>query len=176
MNVHAVVPVAPKSKPSHVIEDQSSVTDVVVGALQSTANQRLREIIELFIRHMHAFAREARLSDEEFEIGVDFLNRIGQASHDAHNEAILFSDAIGFSTLVCLLNNGKAGATETASALLGPFWRDDPASIENGGSLVRSPTPGAPLFVNPARDHRSRRQTDGWRRGGCVAGLSHWPL
>ena len=167
MNVHAVVPVAPKSQPTHIIEDQSSVTDVVIGALQSTANPRLREVIELFIRHMHAFAREARLSDEEFEIGVDFLNHIGQASHDAHNEAILFSDVIGFSTLLCLLNNGKAGATETASALLGPFWRGNQPRTENGGSIVRSPTPGAPLFVNcriidPAGKPMASVEVDVW--------------
>ena len=168
MNVHAVAPIAPKSRPSHVIDDQSSFTDVVIGALQSTTNPRLRELTELFVRHMHAFAREARLSDEEFEIGVDFLNRIGQASHDAHNEAVLFSDAIGFSTLVCLLNNGKAGATETASALLGPFWRGNQPRTGNGGSIVRSPTQGAPLFVNgriadPAGKPMADVEVDVWQ-------------
>jgi catechol 1,2-dioxygenase len=96
---------------------------------------------------MHAFAREVRLTEAEYDIGVDFLNRIGKATHDSHNEGILFADAIGFSTLVCLLNNGKAGATETAAALLGPFWRANSPKTENGGSIVRSPTPGPELFV-----------------------------
>ena len=76
------------------------------------------------------------------------MNRIGQATHDAHNEAILFSDAMGFSTLVCLLNNGQAGATETMSALLGPFWRMNSPRTENGGSIIRSETPGPALFGN----------------------------
>src|SRR6202008_2816178 len=79
--------------------------------------------------------------------GIDFLNRIGKSTHDAHNEGILFSDAIGFSTLVCLLNNGNAGATETASALLGPFLRADSPAHENGDSIVRSETPGPELFT-----------------------------
>jgi protocatechuate 3,4-dioxygenase beta subunit len=87
------------------------------------------------------------LTEAEYDIGVDFLNRIGKATHDSHNEGILFADAIGFSTLVCLLNNGKAGATETAAALLGPFWRAYSPRTENGGSIVRSPTPGPELFV-----------------------------
>ena len=117
-----------------------------------------------FVRHMHAFAREVRLTEEEFELGIDFLNRIGQATHDAHNEGILFSDAIGFSTLVCLLNNGQHGATETASALLGPFWRMNSPRTENGGSIVRSPTPG-PGAVRAVPHHRSARarRSPAWR-------------
>jgi catechol 1,2-dioxygenase len=133
---------------SSVIEDESSVTLAVLSAMASTENPRLREIMVSFVRHMHDFAREVRLTEEEFELGIDFLNRIGQATHDAHNEGILFSDAIGFSTLVCLLNNGKSGATETASALLGPFWRMNSPRTENGGSIVRSETPGSTLFAS----------------------------
>jgi len=110
-------------------------------------NERLREIAASFVRHMHAFAREVILTEAEYDIGIDFLNRIGKATHDSHNEGILFADAIGFSTLVCLLNNGKSGATETAAALLGPFWRANSPRTENGGSIVRSPTPGPELFV-----------------------------
>jgi len=78
-----------------------------------------------------------RLTEEEFETGIDFLNRIGQATHEAHNEGMLFSDAVGFSTLVCLLNNSN-GASETASALLGPFWRMNSPHTPNGASIVRS--------------------------------------
>ncbi len=80
--------------------------------------------------------------------GVKFLNRVGQANHDLHNEGILFSDAIGVSTLVCLLNNGDNGATESAAALLGPFWRMGAPDTPNGGSIVRSPTGGPELFAS----------------------------
>ena len=64
---------------------------------------------------------------------MSLLNRIGQSTHDLHNESILFSDAIGVSTLVCLLNNGNNGGTESTSALLGPFWRLGAPETENGG-------------------------------------------
>src|SRR6516165_1220689 len=107
-----------------VIEDVDSVTDVVLRAMSHAPNPRLREIMESFIRHLHAFVREVRLTEGEYDVAIDFLNRIGKATHDAHNEGILFADAIGFSTLVCLLNNGAHGAPQTAAALLGPFWRD----------------------------------------------------
>jgi catechol 1,2-dioxygenase len=130
-----------------IIANQEMVTEAVLQAMAGAPDARLREIMAALVRHAHAFAREVRLTEEEFEQGVDFLNRIGQATNDSHNEGVLFSDAIGFSTLICLLNNGNAGATETASALLGPFWRKHSPRTANGGSIVRSATPGPELFA-----------------------------
>ena len=132
---------------SGIIEKLEDVTPAVLRAMSSANSQRLQTVMEAFVRHMHAFAREVKLTEPEYDLGIDFLNRIGQATHDSHNEGILFADAIGFSTLVCLLNNGNAGATETAAALLGPFWRANSPKTENGGSIVRSATPGPELFV-----------------------------
>jgi catechol 1,2-dioxygenase len=135
--------VPPRKFSGSIIEDEASVTDKVLAAMRGAASPRLREVTAALVQHLHAFAREVRLTEEEFETGIAFLNRIGQSTHDAHNEGMLFSDAVGFSTLVCLLNNGRNGATETASALLGPFWR----ITRNGESIVRSPTPGPALFA-----------------------------
>jgi catechol 1,2-dioxygenase len=130
-----------------IIEDEASVTDKVLAAMNGATSPRLREVMAALVRHLHAFAREVHLTEEEFETGIDFLNRIGRSTHDAHNEGMLFSDAVGFSTLVCLLNNGRNGATETESALLGPFWRMNSPHTPNGGSIIRSPTPGPALFA-----------------------------
>src|SRR6201991_1288059 len=130
-----------------IIEKLEDVTPTVLRAMSGTHNTRLRTVVESFVRHMHAFAREVNLTEAEYDLGVDFLNRIGQATNDSHNEGILFADAIGFSTLACLLNNGNAGATETAAALLGPFWRANSPRTDNGASIVRSATPGPELFV-----------------------------
>ena len=131
-----------------IITRQQDVTEAVLAAMNGASNPRLREVMASFIRHLHAFAREVRPTEAELAAGVDFLNRIGQATHDSHNEGVLFSDSVGLSTLVCLLNNGQDGPTETAAALLGPFWRADAPLTANGGSIVRSPTPGAHLFFS----------------------------
>jgi catechol 1,2-dioxygenase len=139
--------VPPRKLSGSIIEDEASVTDKVLAAMRGAASPRLREVTAALVRHLHAFAREVRLTEEEFETGIAFLNRIGQSTHDAHNEGMLFSDAVGFSTLVCLLNNGRNGATETASALLGPFWRMNSPRTRNGESIVRSSTPGPALFA-----------------------------
>jgi protocatechuate 3,4-dioxygenase beta subunit len=130
-----------------IIEKLEDVTPTVLRAMSGADSARLRTVMEAFVRHIHAFAREVNLTEAEYDLGIDFLNRIGQATHDSHNEGILFADAIGFSTLVCLLNNGNAGATETAAALLGPFWRANSPRTTSGRSIVRSTTPGPELFV-----------------------------
>jgi len=72
-----------------IIDDVQGVTPVVIKALEKTTNPRVKQIMEALIRHAHAFAQEVQLSEEEFEYGLDFLNRIGQQSNDVHNEAIL---------------------------------------------------------------------------------------
>jgi catechol 1,2-dioxygenase len=131
-----------------IIESAGEVTPVVLRAMAGADDARLRELAGALVKHLHAFAREVKLTEREFEYGLDFLNRIGQATNDSHNEAVLFSDAIGFSTLVCMLNNGNAGSTETAAALLGPFWRANSPRTANGGSIVRSPTAGPQLFAS----------------------------
>lgn len=130
-----------------IIEREQDVTTAVLSAMDGAPDPRLREIMAALVRHLHAFAREVRLTEPEFESAIDALNRIGQATTHTHNEGVLVSDALGLSTLVCLLNNGPDGATETAAALLGPFWRDSAPPTPSGGSIVRSPTPGPPLFA-----------------------------
>ncbi len=79
---------------------------------------------------------------------MQYVARLGQKTDDKHNEVVLMSGSLGFSTLICLLNNGNKGQTETTANLLGPFWRMNSPRTENGASIVRSPTPGPALFVN----------------------------
>jgi hydroxyquinol 1,2-dioxygenase len=61
---------------------------------------------------------------------------------------VLSAGSLGLSSLVCLLNNGDGGQTGTTANLLGPFWRADSPRTANGASIVRSPTPGDPIFVS----------------------------
>ncbi len=132
---------------SGIIEREEDLTGVVLAAMAGAPSERVRTVMEALVRHLHAFAREVKLTEAEYDLAIAFLNRVGQATNDSHNEGILLADVLGFSTLVCLLNNGNAGATETASALLGPFWRMHSPRTENGASIVRCATPGDPLFV-----------------------------
>jgi protocatechuate 3,4-dioxygenase beta subunit len=131
-----------------IINKQQQVTKAVLSAMEKTPDPRLKQIMESLVEHLHAFARDVKLTEPEWEKAIEFVTGLGQATTDTHNEVILASDTVGLSTLVCLLNNGNTGNTETAAALLGPFWRMNSPRTEHGGSIVRSPTPGAALFAN----------------------------
>jgi hydroxyquinol 1,2-dioxygenase len=131
-----------------IIERQENVTAAVLDAFKQTADPRLREILAALVKHLHAFAREVHLTEEEFEKAIGIITALGQKTNASHNEVVLMSGSLGFSTLICLLNNGNKGQTETTANLLGPFWRMNSPRTESGGSIVRSPTPGPALLVN----------------------------
>ena len=131
-----------------IIARQEDVTPVVIDAYKNIEDPRLREIVASLVKHLHAFAREVHLTEEEFHKGTEILAKLGQLTNATHNEVVLMSGSLGFSSLICLLNNGNKGQTETTANLLGPFWRMNSPRTENGASIVRSPTPGPVLFVN----------------------------
>src|SRR5436853_6874132 len=131
-----------------IIENQKGVTTAVLAELARAPNARFREIMSVFVRHLHDFVREAKLTEEEFHAALAHVVAIGKHSNESHNEAVLMSGSLGLSALICLLNNGNHGATETDHNMLGPFWRMHSPVTPNGRSIVRSPTPGPALFVD----------------------------
>jgi len=131
-----------------IIDNEREVTEAVLTELARAPDARFREIMRAAVRHLHDFVREARLTESEFQQICAIVAKLGQASTESHNEVVLAAGSLGVSILVCLLNNGDRGRTETTANLLGPFWRSDAPRTANGGSIVRSPMPGTPIFVN----------------------------
>lgn len=131
-----------------IINNEAEVTEAVLKVMEQTKDDRLREIMISLVKHLHGFIRDVRLTEPEFQMATKLLNEIGQASNDSHNEPILMAGSLGVSSLVCLLNNGNQGTTETTQSILGPFWRMNSPPTENGGSLIRSETDGEPMFVD----------------------------
>jgi hydroxyquinol 1,2-dioxygenase len=131
-----------------IISTQEDVTPAVLADLSRAPDPRLREVMSALVRHLHAFVREVKLTEAEYQLAAKYIAEIGQRTTDSHNEVVLMGGVLGLSTLVCLLNNGNNGATETTASLLGPFWRMNSPPTPNGSSIVRSPTPGEPIFVN----------------------------
>ena len=131
-----------------IIKNQLDITEAVLSELDRADNPRFKEIMSLAVKHLHAFAREARLTEAEFQQACGVIAKLGQATTASHNEVVLVAGSLGLSSLICLLNNGDQGQTDTTANLLGPFWRMDSPPTENGASIVRSPTPGDPIFVD----------------------------
>ena len=84
-----------------IINRQEDVTDAVVDAFKNAADPRVREILTALVKHLHAFARDVHLTEEEFEKAIQYVIALGQKTTDTHNEAVLMSGSLGFSTLVC---------------------------------------------------------------------------
>jgi hydroxyquinol 1,2-dioxygenase len=129
-----------------IIENLEQVTQAVLDETKRTPDARTREIVECLVRHLHGFVREVRLTEKEFDKAIGYIAALGQLTTESHNEVRLMCGSLGVSTLVCLMNNGPNAATESSANLLGPFWRTDSPRTENGGSLLRSETPGPALF------------------------------
>jgi protocatechuate 3,4-dioxygenase beta subunit len=129
-----------------IIENLDQVTEAVLQEMHRTPSPRTKEILGSLVRHLHAFVREVRLTEKEFDEAIGYVAALGQLTTESHNEVRLIAGSLGVSTLVCLMNNGPSAATESSANLLGPFWRAGSPRTENGGSLLRSPTPGLPLF------------------------------
>jgi catechol 1,2-dioxygenase len=129
-----------------IIETQDDVTAAVLGEMHRTPNARTRELLSLLVKHLHAFVREAQLTEREFQDAIGHVNAIGQQTTPSHNEAMLLAGALGVSNLICLMNNGAHGTRPTQANNLGPFYRADAPRCAEGASIVRSPTAGAPLL------------------------------
>jgi catechol 1,2-dioxygenase len=126
-----------------IIENQGDVTAAVLQEMHRTPDARTKELLTSLVRHLHAFIRETKLTEREFQQAVALVNAIGQKTTASHNEAMLLAGALGVSNLVCLLNNRHP----TQANNLGPFFRDGAPPLEDGASLIRSETPGPRLSV-----------------------------
>ncbi|GAA4555098.1 intradiol ring-cleavage dioxygenase [Pseudonocardia xishanensis] len=138
----------------HALDRERAVTEEVVASFAGTADSRLREVMQALVRHLHAFARDVRLTQREWEAGMAFLTRAGHITDDRRQEFILLSDVLGLSMLTVAINEPTApGATE--ATVFGPFFVDDAPEVELGGDIARGAV-GTPCFV-----HGTVRSTEG---------------
>lgn len=104
-----------------------------VLARTDTPDTRFTEVISATVRHLHAFIREVRPTEEEWLRGIDFLVRTGQACTPSRNEVILLSDMLGLTSAVDEVNH--AGPSDaTPSSVEGPFH--SPAPTRDLGAWI----------------------------------------
>jgi hydroxyquinol 1,2-dioxygenase len=154
-----------------IITNEADVTRAVLQEAEGAEDPRLRELLQSAVRHLHAFVRETHLTEAEFRQICGLIAKCGQLTTPSHNEVVLAAGSLGVSALVCLLNNQGAGSEGTTANLMGPFWREGSPETPQGGSIVRSPTPGDPVFVTAwIRDSAGQAvadaQVDVWQASG----------
>ncbi|HKU47835.1 MAG TPA: dioxygenase [Burkholderiales bacterium] len=118
---------------------EATLTAEVVARLGKTKDKRLREIMQSAVKHLHAFAREVKLTEEEWFEGIKFLTAVGQKCDGKRQEFILLSDVLGLSMMIVALNHKTApGATE--ATVLGPFFAHGAKEFGYGGDLREGAT------------------------------------
>ena len=125
---------------------EEAVTAEVLDTFSGAAAPRYREVMQSLVRHLHAFAREVRLTEFEWQQGIDFLTRAGHITDDRRQEFILASDVLGLSMLTVAINApASAGATE--STVVGPFFTEESPEVPLGGDITGA-AKGQPCYVS----------------------------
>jgi hydroxyquinol 1,2-dioxygenase len=124
---------------------QDNITQAVIARMADTPDPRLKEIMTSLVQHLHAFAREVKLTESEWFRGIDFLTRVGHKTDDQRQEFILLSDTLGLSMLTVAMNNDKpAGCTE--STVFGPFYVEGAPNFDLGEDVAQGAA-GVPCQV-----------------------------
>lgn len=131
------------STEQHDREDQ--LVQVVLDSFEATENPRLKELVQGVVRHLHAFLRDVRLTEEEWKQGIDFLTAVGHITDGRRQEFILLSDTLGASMQTIAINN-EAYADATEATVFGPFFVEDAPRVEIGGDIAGS-AHGQPCWV-----------------------------
>src|SRR5690348_16477418 len=92
------------------------LTQAVLATFEHSQSERFQQVMQSLVRHLHAFAKEVELTEDEWFKGIDFLTRTGHITDDKRQEFVLLSDILGISMLVIGLNQKKP-AQATASTV-----------------------------------------------------------
>lgn len=121
------------------------LTQAVLATFERSQSERFQQVMQSLVRHLHAFAREVELTEEEWFKGIDFLTRTGHITDDRRQEFILLSDVLGLSMQVIDINHPQL-AGETASTVFGPFFVEGSPRFANGDDIANGAS-GEPCFM-----------------------------
>ncbi|VCU71297.1 Hydroxyquinol 1,2-dioxygenase [Pigmentiphaga humi] len=141
--------------------NEDTITQAVLARHANATDARLKTVMTSLVQHLHEFAREVKLTEEEWVAGIEFLTAVGHITDDKRQEFILLSDTLGLSTLVTAMNHRKPDAC-TEATVFGPFFVEGAPGYELGDDIANG-AKGDPCFVRG-----TVRGVDGTPIGGAV--------
>lgn len=127
-------------------------TSHVIGLMSPETKPRHRQILTSLIQHMHDFCRDVELTQDEWVLGVNYVNAIGKSYEKNRNEAWRVCDILGIEALVDEINHHvvtEDGISGTPSTILGPFWSPETPFRELGGTVIQDmPKDGQVTFFH----------------------------
>ncbi len=124
---------------------EQQLVDTVIASFDKTEDPRLKFLMQSLTRHLHAFIREVRLTEDEWNKGIEFLTNAGHITDDKRQEFILLSDVLGASMQTIAVNNETVG-NATEATVFGPFFVNDAPEIPIGGDIAGGAA-GQPCWV-----------------------------
>jgi hydroxyquinol 1,2-dioxygenase len=140
---------------------EQELIDRVVASFDRADDERLKTVMQALTRHLHAFLCEVRLTEDEWNKGIEFLTAAGHITDDKRQEFVLLSDVLGASMQTIAINNEAYGSA-TEATVFGPFFVDDAPRIDNGGDIAGGAT-GQPCWVEGTVTDTSGRPVRGAR-------------
>lgn len=122
----------------------ATITQAFAEYARNAPSARTRDLLVSLAGHLHSFVRDNKVTQEEWGAAIDALTRATGFTDDKRNEYILFSDLLGVSSLVDMVNAATSG---TPSSVLGPFHIEGAPELPNGGDLWKGQV-GEPLVVS----------------------------
>lgn len=113
---------------------QDTVMQAVLASMNGCRGNRLQIVMKSLVQHLHAFASEVKLTEDEWFSGIKFLTEVGAITDTNRQEFVLLSDTLGLSMLVTAQNNRKPAAC-TEATVLGPFFVEGASVFDNGDDI-----------------------------------------
>src|SRR6202140_2507206 len=130
---------------------EENLTDLALKQWEACHSPRLRQIMQSLVKHLHGFARDVDLKQDEWLMAVDWLARTGKLSSEKRQEFILLSDVLGISMLVDAMNH-RFPEEATPSTVIGPFHIDDSPELAMGANVAEGLAGETCFLVGTVRD------------------------
>lgn len=142
------------SIPAEQAAREADLVRRVRASFDGAGDARLKQLMQALVEHLHAFAREVRLSEEEWQQAITFLTAAGHITDERRQEFILLSDVLGLSMQTITIGN-EAYRDATEATVVGPFFVEGSPGVPLGGDISGG-APGQPCWVEG-----TVRDTDG---------------
>jgi hydroxyquinol 1,2-dioxygenase len=130
---------------------EENLTDLAVKQWGACHSPRLRQIMQSLVQHLHGFARDVELKQDEWLMAVEWLAKTGKLCTEKRQEFILLSDVLGMSMLVDAMNH-RLPEGATPSTVIGPFHIDDSPEMPMGANLAEGLAGETCFLVGTVRD------------------------
>lgn len=113
---------------------RDNITDIFMSYVAKDSDLRTREIMGGLVKHLYDFARETKLTHDEWCKGIAFPVACATIESEDRHEFVLTSDVLGLSSLVDMLHSSPEA---TSSSVLGPFHVSGAPPLAVGGDMKR---------------------------------------